>query len=66
MLRFWAASGGAADSLSDAVDVLHTLTSFETFDSLSGETRSPDEVVKIVTDLARKVLGVGDPVTEPG
>jgi AcrR family transcriptional regulator len=42
----------------DAVDVLHTLTSFETFDSLAGETRNPDEVGRIIGDLARKFLGI--------
>jgi AcrR family transcriptional regulator len=41
-----------------AVDVLYMLTSFEAFDTLAGEARSPEEVTPIVQWLARVVLGV--------
>jgi AcrR family transcriptional regulator len=45
------------DSLDETVDMLHTLTSFETFDSLAGETRSADDVAGMISELAKKVLG---------
>jgi AcrR family transcriptional regulator len=41
-----------------AVRVLHTLTSFETFDSLAGEDSEPVAVVPLVTQLAGAFLGV--------
>jgi AcrR family transcriptional regulator len=53
----------------EVTDVLHTLTSFETFDNLAGTTRGPEEVVPLVCRLAHAVLrleegapasGVGD------
>ncbi|MFL5760928.1 MAG: TetR/AcrR family transcriptional regulator [Thermomicrobiales bacterium] len=40
----------------EAVAVLHTLTSFATFDNLAGATRTPEEVVTIVQRLARAAL----------
>jgi hypothetical protein len=40
----------------DAVDVLHTLTSFETFDALSRGDRPLGEVTRIVRELARSVV----------
>lgn len=40
------------------VDALHTLTSFETFDILAGEARSPEDVTPLVQKLARAALGV--------
>jgi AcrR family transcriptional regulator len=43
----------AASSLEEAVDILHTLTSFETFDALAGTTRGPEEVVPLMHRLAR-------------
>jgi AcrR family transcriptional regulator len=46
--------------LDEAVDVLHTLTSFETFDTLAGPARSPEEVVPLVQRLARAALGLED------
>jgi len=64
MRRYGEPRGGTVDSLEEAVDVLHTLTSFETFDSLACVGRSPEEVARIVGDLAKKVLGVGDPATD--
>jgi AcrR family transcriptional regulator len=42
----------------DAVRVLHTLTSFETFDSLAGDDQQPADVVPLVTQLAGAALGL--------
>jgi AcrR family transcriptional regulator len=42
-------------------DLLFTLTSFETFDSLAGPTRTPEDVAPVVTHLARLVLGFHSP-----
>jgi AcrR family transcriptional regulator len=44
--------------LEDAVRVLHTLTRFETFDSLAGDDKQPSDVVPVVTQLAEAALGV--------
>ncbi|MGH7589401.1 MAG: TetR/AcrR family transcriptional regulator [Gemmatimonadota bacterium] len=41
-----------------ALDVLHTLTSFETFDGLSRHGRRPAEIREIVAGLARAELGL--------
>ena len=41
-----------------AVEVLQTVTSFEFFDQLAGETRTPAEVVPVVQKLAVKWLGL--------
>jgi AcrR family transcriptional regulator len=46
-------SPGARD---EVTDILHTLTSFETFDNLAGTTRSPEEVVPLVCRLTHAVL----------
>jgi hypothetical protein len=40
-----------------AVDTLHMLTSFETFDALAGNTRKFEEVVEIVRNLAYHAIG---------
>jgi AcrR family transcriptional regulator len=48
----------APEALEEAVDVLHTLTSFESFDSLAGPTRSPEQVVPLVQRLVRAALGL--------
>jgi hypothetical protein len=40
----------------DAVRVLHTLTSFETFDSLAG-SGNPTDVIPVVVELAGAALG---------
>ena len=40
------------------VDVLFTLSSFETFDTLAGPTRSLDEVAPLVARLARAALPI--------
>ena len=42
-----------AEALKQAADLLHTLTSFETFDSLAGEVRTPEEVAPAVLRLVR-------------
>jgi AcrR family transcriptional regulator len=42
----------------DAVRVLHTLTSFETFDSLAGEDKQPVDVASFIIELAGAALGV--------
>jgi AcrR family transcriptional regulator len=42
----------------EVIDVLHTLTSFETFDNLAGAARSPEEVIPVVCRLADAVLGL--------
>jgi AcrR family transcriptional regulator len=44
------------DARDEVINVLHTLTSFDTFDNLAGATRSPEEVVPLVCRLARTVL----------
>lgn len=46
-------SGGAAKN---AVDALHMLTSFETFDALAGNGRTGWSVAKIIQKLARAVV----------
>jgi AcrR family transcriptional regulator len=45
-----------AKTLPETIDVLHTLTSFETFDALSRDGRSVDDVVRIVRQLAEATL----------
>jgi AcrR family transcriptional regulator len=49
--------------LDKAVDVLHTLTSFEFFDGLAGTTSGPEEVVALVRRLARAALGLDNRTT---
>lgn len=44
----------------DVVNVLHTLTSFETFDNLAGPDRTPDAVVPIVGRLVRTAAGLAN------
>jgi AcrR family transcriptional regulator len=43
-----------------AVDVLHMLTSFETFDALLGSDRSVEEATRIVCELAAAILAPPD------
>jgi AcrR family transcriptional regulator len=50
----------AAEAVDEAVDILFTLTSFESFDSLAGPERSPEAVTPLVQRLARAVLGLDD------
>lgn len=42
----------------DVIAILHTLTSFETFDNLAGLGRTPDDVVSLVRRLARAAIGL--------
>jgi AcrR family transcriptional regulator len=44
-----------------AIDTIHMLTSFETFDSLSGNARSMDEVTAIVRKHAHHAIGFVEP-----
>jgi len=43
-------------ALDEMTDILHTLTSFDTFDNLASTTRSPEEVVSLVYRLTHAVL----------
>jgi AcrR family transcriptional regulator len=45
-----------AEAFEEKVNVLYTLTSFETFDTLAGPTRSLEEVIPLVQQLARAAL----------
>ena len=45
-------------STDEMVNLLHTLTSFETFDTLAGPGRSPEKVTPLIQRLARAALGV--------
>jgi AcrR family transcriptional regulator len=40
----------------EVIAILHTLTSFETFDNLAGPGRDPAEVVSVVCRLARAAI----------
>ena len=42
----------------ELVTVLYVMLSFETFDALAGDRRTPDEVVPVVRQLVRGALGV--------
>jgi AcrR family transcriptional regulator len=44
------------DAREEVINLLHTLTSFETFDNLAGATHSPEDVVPLVCRLAHAVL----------
>jgi AcrR family transcriptional regulator len=46
------------DPSEDLVALLHTLTSFETFDNLAGPTRSPEEVLPAVSRLVCAAIGL--------
>jgi AcrR family transcriptional regulator len=45
----------------ETIDVLFTLTSFHTFDTLAGAERGPTDVVPVVLRLVRAVLGLSAP-----
>lgn len=49
------ADGGAREAAGAIVDIIHTLTSFETFDALAGADQEPEDVIPIVTDLVLRV-----------
>jgi len=42
----------------DSIDALFTLTSFQTFDTLAGDIRTPEQVTPAVLRLARAALGL--------
>ena len=43
-------------ALDEMTDILHTLTSFDTFDNLAGTAHTPEEVVPLVCRLTHAVL----------
>ena len=43
-------------SFDEIIEIVHTLTAFETFDALAGKQRSPEEVVTTVQKLILEVL----------
>ena len=51
------------EMVDEAVDILFTLTSFETYDRLAEPARGPEEVEGILNRLARAVIGL--PAEEP-
>ncbi len=48
-------------SIEDVTDLLHTLTSFETFDALAGRSRSPEDVAALLIRVAHAALGADAP-----
>jgi AcrR family transcriptional regulator len=44
----------------EVINVLHTLTSFETFDNLAGATLTPEDVVPLVCRLVNAVLNLDE------
>jgi AcrR family transcriptional regulator len=50
--------GRIRPGMDEGVDVVHMLTSFQTFDALAGESRSVDDVAAIVLRLARAAIGL--------
>lgn len=61
MLRRVAEEHGrpTSEAFEEAVELLFTLTSFETFDSLAGAARTPEEVAPVVLRLGWAALGLG-------
>lgn len=47
-----------AESLDEVIDILHALTSFETFDILAGAARGIEEVTPLIVRLARTIIGL--------
>ena len=47
-----------AEAAPDVIDVLFTLTSFETFDTLAGPAKTPEAVTPLVQHLARAAIGL--------
>jgi AcrR family transcriptional regulator len=43
-----------------AIDILHMLTSFETYDALAGKSRSMEEVVAILGKMANQAIGFAE------
>jgi len=50
----------APETAEEAVDVLHALIGFDTFDALVGTTRGFEEAADLVGRIARDSLGLGD------
>jgi AcrR family transcriptional regulator len=50
----------APESIDEIVNILFTLLSYETFDTLAGPTRSIEEVTPVVQRLARAALSVDE------
>jgi AcrR family transcriptional regulator len=48
----------AEQELHEATDLLFTLTSFESFDSLAGETRSASDIARLLQRTIRAALGL--------
>ncbi|MDB5392414.1 MAG: TetR/AcrR family transcriptional regulator [Planctomycetaceae bacterium] len=42
--------------LDEAVQIVHTLTSFETFDALAGLNRSPDDITPLIQKMVNGIL----------
>lgn len=51
-------SGQAGKTFDEVVDVLFTLTSFETFDTLAGTTHTLEEVVPVIQRLVGAAIGL--------
>ena len=66
ILRRVAARRGLSSDvdLEEVSDLLHTLTSFETYDSLAAVGWQPDHVARVITDLSFSTLGL-DPRSGP-
>jgi hypothetical protein len=58
LMRRLAAIATPPFSSSDAVNVLFVLLSYETFDALAGESRTPADVTPLLQRMARLVAGV--------
>jgi AcrR family transcriptional regulator len=57
--RYWKANSSPTSIQEpDALDTLHMLTSFETFDALAGGGRSLEEVVTIIRRQAHYAIGI--------
>ena len=50
----------ASEAFDETVNILFTLLSFETFDTLAGSTRSIEEISPVVQRLARAALGLDE------
>src|SRR5439155_14907704 len=50
----------ASETFDETVNILFTLLSFETFDTLAGSTRNIEEISPVVQRLARVALGLDD------
>lgn len=46
------------EALEETVSLLFTLTSFESFDTLAGQSQTPEEVAPLILRLARAAIGV--------